>query len=342
MVTFLQQARPQANTFIDQTPLRQGIQSIATGLENRRTSQGLAEVGDLARSGASNEAIANALLGSSSRKLQAAGINQLLRARTEAAAAKAREAAATESARRFDVTSGLQGRRVAVAEQAETREQAEADAATARRQSVLDLFSKPNSTGQGTGIDTTQLTSGERIALDIALGKDDAKTIKKIMDAVQARAKRGKQKAVSANVVVEDIERGIGIIKRKPNLTTGIGGQILSNIGGTDAANLANLLTTVEANAGFDRLQQMREASPTGGALGQVSNLELGQLNAAIGALKQSQSDDQLIDNMLRVKNIYLDIIHGEGQGPPRELPSFQQTDTPTRIKVDANGNLIQ
>lgn len=135
----------------------------------------------------------------------------------------------------------------------------------------------------------------------------------------------GNQKTTAANVVVQDIDRALGIIKESPTLTTGMVGQGLSNVGGTSARDLSALLGTVKANSGFDRLQQMREASPTGGALGQVSNIELGLLTSAIGSLEQSQSPEQLQDNLRRVKNIYLDIIHGRDQGPEREALKFQQ-----------------
>ena len=78
------------------------------------------------------------------------------------------------------------------------------------------------------------------------------------------------------------------------------------------------LLDTVEANIGFDKLQQMRAASPTGGALGQVSERENKLLQATYGSLSQSQSEEQFKRNLRRLRETYLDTIHGEGQGPGR------------------------
>src|SRR5690606_3574220 len=83
-----------------------------------------------------------------------------------------------------------------------------------------------------------------------------------------------------------------------------------------NARNLDALLTTVKANVGFDRLQAMREASPTGGALGAVSDFENRQLQATLGNLEQSQTPDQLKYNLQRFKDTYLDIIHGPGNRP--------------------------
>ncbi len=49
----------------------------------------------------------------------------------------------------------------------------------------------------------------------------------------------------------------------------------------------------------------MREASPTGGALGSVSERELSQLNAALGSISQKQSPEQLKKNLLKIKDHY-------------------------------------
>lgn len=132
------------------------------------------------------------------------------------------------------------------------------------------------------------------------------------------------QKADAAAVVVQDADRAMQIVKNAATPTTGLGGSLMSHIGGTAANDLRNLVDTLKANAAFDRLQAMRNASPTGGALGNVSDTEGRLLAAAIGALDQSQSKEQLVDNIKRVKNIYLDIIHGPENGPPRETLGFE------------------
>ncbi len=162
---------------------------------------------------------------------------------------------------------------------------------------------------------------------------------------------RQQQRQQAGEVVTADIDRAISIAEESPMTTTGLGGQLLSNVGGTQARDLEALTETIKANTGFDRLQAMREASPTGGALGQVSNMELRQLNSAIGNLDQSQSQAQFIDNLRRVKNIYLDIIHGPGQGPDRERLAFEQQQqtqqssqaaNPTMSRADALASDVQ
>lgn len=135
-------------------------------------------------------------------------------------------------------------------------------------------------------------------------------------------AAKNKQKMAErgGGVVVEDIDRAIKVIDGGGVFNgTGLTGSLLAGLPGTDAHKLGNLIETVKANAGFDKLQQMRDASPTGGALGQVSERELSFLQAAIGNLSQSQDAETLKFNLNRVRKIYLDIIHGDAGPAPAE-----------------------
>lgn len=122
-----------------------------------------------------------------------------------------------------------------------------------------------------------------------------------------------------ADIVTQDIDRTLKTIEASPGLTTGIGGTVMSAIPGSSANNVSALLDTVKANVGFEQLSAMRAASPTGGALGAVSERENALLQSVLGSVEQSQSPEQLTYNLKRLKNIYLDIVHGPGQGPPRE-----------------------
>jgi len=72
-------------------------------------------------------------------------------------------------------------------------------------------------------------------------------------------------------------------------------------------------IDTIKANVGFDKLQAMREASPTGGALGQVSDFENRLLQAVLSNLDQAQSEQQFLDNLEIVEGVYADIVHGKG-----------------------------
>ena len=86
---------------------------------------------------------------------------------------------------------------------------------------------------------------------------------------------------------------------------TGFGATTLAEVGGTNAAGLKSAIDTITSAVGFDRLQEMRDSSPTGGALGQVSERELAQLNASLGSLSQLQKKEQLEKNLLKIKGHY-------------------------------------
>jgi hypothetical protein len=120
----------------------------------------------------------------------------------------------------------------------------------------------------------------------------------------------------AANVVVDtitDIEKTISDT-RLP--TTGFFGNVSAKIPGTPAHNVMANLETVAANISFDKLNEMRKASPTGGALGNVTEKELDLLKASMAALRQSQGGEQFKKNLQRVKDNFLDVIHGPGKRP--------------------------
>lgn len=117
-------------------------------------------------------------------------------------------------------------------------------------------------------------------------------------------------------IINDDIDGLFNKVTGMGGNTTGFFGKIMAGIGGTEANDLRTMLDTVRANVGFDKLQSMREASPTGGALGNVSNQENLLLQSVLSNVEQSQSPEQLKRNLLRLRESYLDIVHGIGNRP--------------------------
>jgi len=74
---------------------------------------------------------------------------------------------------------------------------------------------------------------------------------------------------------------------------------------GSKTAVLDTLLTTVKANIGFDKLQNMRDESPTGGALGQVAIQELIALQSSIASLDPKQGPESLKGNLQYILDTY-------------------------------------
>jgi hypothetical protein len=133
-----------------------------------------------------------------------------------------------------------------------------------------------------------------------------------------------------------------GALERIGSLTTGVPGALFRKIPGTEAADLDQFLTTVKANVGFDKLQQMRETSPTGGALGQVSDRELKALQSVIASLSTEQSPGVLKANLAMVKDFYdaylsdMSTITNKGTKPSETQPEQQLPIVTTQEDFDA------
>ena len=102
--------------------------------------------------------------------------------------------------------------------------------------------------------------------------------------------------------VMNNVDRAIDNVNWA---TAGAGGALAGFVPGTPARDLRATIDTIKANLGFDRLQQMRDQSPTGGALGQVSEMELRLLNSAIQNLDTDQSPEQLLQNLQQIRYHY-------------------------------------
>jgi hypothetical protein len=84
--------------------------------------------------------------------------------------------------------------------------------------------------------------------------------------------------------------------------TVGLG-SLMANIPGTSSANFAAKLETLKANIAFGALTQMREASKTGGALGQISDAEEKLLSATLGGLSTKQTPEEFTKALNQVKD---------------------------------------
>lgn len=151
----------------------------------------------------------------------------------------------------------------------------------------------------------------------------------------QAKAQRENIKLREAQNVVQTIGRLRGLVSDETFLSpaTGLPGSLVSAVPGTRAFDAKSLVDTVKANVGFNKLQAMREASPTGGALGQVSERENILLQSTIQNLEQSQSQAQFLENLAIVEETFLDVVHGEGNRPGR----FATMNEEQLIQVDIN-----
>jgi hypothetical protein len=159
----------------------------------------------------------------------------------------------------------------------------------------------------------------------------DFQGIEPIPGSVAAREAADREKAdrirretaqQTGGTVIRAIDRADELIRTSVLPTTGLFAERLSGVGGTGARNLRESLNTIRANIGFDQLNQMRQSSPTGGALGNVSNQEIAYLQAVMGSLDQSQSEGELRRNLRALREAYEEIVnYGLGNRPPVQIP---------------------
>ena len=113
-----------------------------------------------------------------------------------------------------------------------------------------------------------------------------------------------------SDLMLDEIDRAMKVMDTGILPDTGFG-AMLSSVPGTDAKALAGLLETIKANISFNKIQEMRANSPTGGALGNVSDRDMKTLAAVAGSLDQSQDSEQLRYNLERLRRTYNEVVHG-------------------------------
>lgn len=123
------------------------------------------------------------------------------------------------------------------------------------------------------------------------------------------------------------------IIQRNPGGTTGWG-ELLARLPASESRTLQSLLDTTRAIIGFDTLQSMREASPTGGALGAITERELAFLQSVQGSLDQGLSADVLLRNIQAIAasvqrwNQAMQAARGPGSAAQAGIPPGAPTAT--------------
>jgi hypothetical protein len=88
-----------------------------------------------------------------------------------------------------------------------------------------------------------------------------------------------------------------------PNMSRafGFGGEALSKLPGSTAADVRALLDPLKNQSFVSGLQAMRQASPTGGAVGNVSNAEGARFENLIRSLDQAQSPKQVQESLQKI-----------------------------------------
>lgn len=112
-----------------------------------------------------------------------------------------------------------------------------------------------------------------------------------------------------AGVVTDEIDKVIDLAQGGWSTGT-LGGAmgVVSTVAPTSRGELMNSLATIKGNISFDKLQSMREMSPTGGALGQVSDFENRLLQATAGPI-DPMNPEQMVGTLQNIKDRYEDAV---------------------------------
>jgi len=118
----------------------------------------------------------------------------------------------------------------------------------------------------------------------------------------------------SAKNVIAAVDRALEGIGRQERGESATGLGITSILGqlpiATEAGNIYDDFQIIRANLGFDKLQEMRDQSPTGGALGPVSDYENRLLQSVQEVLNQGRDAATMKPRLLRIRNTYANIVN--------------------------------
>jgi len=218
---------------------------------------------------------------------------------------------------------------------------AEADAAEKAGNPRLAQQLRQAATREATGISYQgALEPGTRLVP----GADGTPVVETIpgskLDTEQKAAEEGKKvkrtKEIQTNL---NVSRAVNMSLAKindavmPDMTLTGFGSYLEFVRGTGANDLANSLNTVKANLGFMKLQDLRDASKTGGAVGNVSDFENRLMQSTTASVENSQTAKQLVQNLRYIKAIFTD-VQGDGK-----LSQIGNKLDPTHPDFDPNYN---
>ena len=146
------------------------------------------------------------------------------------------------------------------------------------------------------------------------------KAAREAEQAIKAAESRASGQVRTASTVTQSIDSLLSDLKKEKEAKgtekispytriTGVTGKTFEGYPGGARQTAKGYIDTIRANIGFDRLDQMRQESPTGGALGQIAVQEIQFLQASLGSLDLDADPDVLIKNLERIKTAYDNVM---------------------------------
>lgn len=127
-----------------------------------------------------------------------------------------------------------------------------------------------------------------------------------------AKVEAVKGAANTADTVLGAVSKAMGQVN---GVSSGTIGGFTSGIPGSPSKNLQSTIATIKSNLAFTELAKMRASSPTGGALGAISDKEEELLSSTVANLDVGQSTSQLKQNLQNVQTHYVNYLQSLGYG---------------------------
>lgn len=160
-----------------------------------------------------------------------------------------------------------------------------------------------------------------------------SKTALQLVEKEEKGAAAAESAIARSGIVLEEIKGLNGAIKdqKVADPVTGTLGAIVGEKGGVLKAGSARAtaeerIKTIKANIGFSELNKMRAESPTGGALGNITEQELAFLQSVLGSIDLGQKDAAILANLKRLENVYGGIIKKAQAYPNADKYGFGKT----------------
>lgn len=102
----------------------------------------------------------------------------------------------------------------------------------------------------------------------------------------------------------------------------------LQLVPGTPAHSARDALEEIKNNIGIDELQRMRQSSPTGGAMGNVSDRDIALLRGALGRLEVENDPQRMVENIRFITTTYdriLEAARRDAAAAERRMQGRQQ-----------------
>jgi hypothetical protein len=159
---------------------------------------------------------------------------------------------------------------------------------------------------------------------------------------------RAAGRAQVASVVTQEIDRldealakeeqASGLSAASPYVRiTGVPGKAFENYPGGARTAAQGFISTIRANIGFEQLSKMRQESPNGAALGNITERELQFLQDTLGAIDLNSDPKVLRQNIKRLREVFNLVVHGQvvAPGEPAAAPAGPaQSATPAATRT--------